>query len=56
MYVDYADGSQELYNLANDPYELLNQAKNPAYASTLSAMQARVAQLCVPPPPGSGLP
>jgi len=56
MYVDYADGSQELYDLTNDPFELVNQAKNPAFASTLSAMQARLAQLCVPPPPGSGLP
>jgi hypothetical protein len=34
----------------------VNQVKNPAFASTLSAIQARLAALCVPPPPGSGLP
>ncbi|MFL5736697.1 MAG: sulfatase [Actinomycetota bacterium] len=56
MYVDYATGSEELYDLTNDPYELQNQAGNPAFASVLSAMRARLAELCVPPPPGSGLP
>ncbi len=56
MYVDYASGSQELYDLTNDPFELNNQAKNPAFGSILTSMRARLAELCVPPPPGSGLP
>jgi N-acetylglucosamine-6-sulfatase len=56
MYVDYAGGARELYDLANDPFELNNQAKNPAFGPILTSMRTRLAKLCVPPPPGSGLP
>jgi N-acetylglucosamine-6-sulfatase len=51
-YVDYQTGEQELYDLAADPYQLQNQAGNPAYASILSSMHDRLLQLCDPPPPG----
>ena len=52
IYVEYSTGEQELYDLANDPYELQNLAGVPAYASTQSSMHARMLQLCKPPPPG----
>jgi arylsulfatase A-like enzyme len=55
-YVLYANGGRELYDLKADPLELKNQAGNPAFQPIQSALQARLAQLCVPPPPGSGLP
>jgi hypothetical protein len=32
-YVRYGDGSEELYDLVADPYELDNKAKDPSYAS-----------------------
>ncbi len=32
-YIRYADGSEELYNHDNDPYEWTNLAKDPQYAS-----------------------
>ncbi len=52
LYVKYATGEQELYDLANDPYELQNQASNPSYSSVRSTLYARMVQLCTPPPPG----
>ena len=52
MYVEYQTGEQELYDLKMDPYELTNLASDPTQASTLSALHARMVQLCSPPPPG----
>jgi len=52
IYVEYSTGEQELYDLTNDPFELQNLFGNPTYASTQSAMHARMLQLCSPPPPG----
>jgi arylsulfatase A-like enzyme len=52
LYVKYQTGEQELYDLQNDPYELQNQASNPAYSSVRSTLYARMVQLCTPPPPG----
>ncbi|MBM4265033.1 MAG: sulfatase [Deltaproteobacteria bacterium] len=37
--------TEELYDLVADPYELQNVAQNPAYASVLADMQARLAGL-----------
>lgn len=51
LYVQYATGEEELYDLAADPYELQNRASDAASASTLTARRARAHQLCVPTPP-----
>jgi arylsulfatase A-like enzyme len=37
-YVRYADGSEELYDLAQDPYELQSLAADPAAATVKAAM------------------
>jgi arylsulfatase A-like enzyme len=37
-YVKYADGSDELYDLVADPYELANATNDPSYASVKAAM------------------
>jgi hypothetical protein len=39
-YVKYADGSQELYDLVKDPYELNNAAKVPKYESVKAALRS----------------
>ncbi|HEX6843961.1 MAG TPA: sulfatase-like hydrolase/transferase [Actinomycetota bacterium] len=52
IYVRYGTGEQELYLLGTDPYELVNQAANPAYASLVASLRARAQELCVPTPPG----
>ena len=52
VYVRYATGEQELYDLRRDPYELTNVADDPAMAGTLEALKRRLAELCDPPPPG----
>jgi N-acetylglucosamine-6-sulfatase len=51
-YVRYATGEQELYLLGPDPYQLVNQAANPAYASLRQELRTRAEALCSPPPPG----
>ncbi|MDB6007427.1 MAG: betC 3, partial [Prosthecobacter sp.] len=33
-YIHYANGDEELYNEATDPYEWTNLAKDPQYAGT----------------------
>ncbi len=39
-YVKYDGGFEELFDLATDPHELGNEARNPAYASDLTALRA----------------
>jgi N-acetylglucosamine-6-sulfatase len=51
-YVVYATGEEELYDLSADRYQLTNVVDDPSYASTVTAMRARVRQLCNPTPPG----
>ena len=52
LYVSYATGEEELYDLRRDTYELSNLAGDPADAATLDALRRRLDQLCVPAPPG----
>jgi arylsulfatase A-like enzyme len=51
-YVRYGDGEEELYHLPSDPDELVNLAADPASATPLRALRARLDELCDPPPPG----
>jgi N-acetylglucosamine-6-sulfatase len=39
-YVRYGDGSEELYDLVADPYELDNKVKDPKYASDASTLRS----------------
>jgi N-acetylglucosamine-6-sulfatase len=45
VYVEYTSGERELYDLAGDPFELTNQAANPAYAPAVAALAERLATL-----------
>jgi hypothetical protein len=51
-YVRYANGQEELYDLAADPFELENVATRPAYADERLSLLQRTRQLCMPRPPG----
>jgi hypothetical protein len=44
-YIVYAQGFKEYYDLAADPYELVNRANDPAYASRVSTAQAALTAL-----------
>ncbi len=44
-YIEYADGEEELYDLASDPYELENLAGDAAHESVRAAMAQRVDEL-----------
>lgn len=44
-YVDYDTGLDELYDLTNDPFELVNEVNNPAHAAILTDLQARLSIL-----------
>ena len=52
VYIDYATGEEELYDLDNDPFQLTNMAGNRAYGDVLRAERDRLRQLCSPRPPG----
>jgi hypothetical protein len=51
-FVTYATGDRELYDLAADPYQLLNLAGAPTSARTIAQLRKSLARLCNPPPPG----
>ena len=53
MYAAYGDGSEELYLLSKDPFELDNRMGE-AQASKIRSLRRRAAVLCDPPPPGFG--
>jgi arylsulfatase A-like enzyme len=53
-YIHYADGSEELYDLANDPREWTNVAKLPANAPVLAKLRRWLPKVDVPPAPRSG--
>ena len=54
MFVRYATGEEELYDLSADPYELENLAAVPADRHVLEGRGARLRDLCSPVPPGYG--
>jgi arylsulfatase A-like enzyme len=43
-YLEWPDGSQQLYNAVTDPHEYINLAKDPRYAGTLAGMKQSLAQ------------
>ncbi len=56
LYTVYVTGDRELYDLAQDPYELTSIAGSPEAASIQADLHARLLELCDPPPPGMALP
>jgi arylsulfatase A-like enzyme len=52
LYVYYATGEEELYNLERDPGELRNRINDPALDIVRTTMQTRLKDLCKPHPPG----
>ena len=48
----YADGPEELYDLASDPFELDNLASLPEEEARLVRLRRDLDELCVPLPPG----
>lgn len=48
-YIEYGDGSQELYDHAKDPHEWTNIAKNIEYQSILKGMKALLTENYIPP-------
>jgi arylsulfatase A-like enzyme len=51
-YVLYQTREEELYDLKVDPFELQNEASNPALAGVKERLRERLARLCSPRPPG----
>jgi arylsulfatase A-like enzyme len=51
VYIDYATGEEELYDLERDPLQLTNVVANRLYADVLRAERVRLRQLCRPRPP-----
>jgi N-acetylglucosamine-6-sulfatase len=56
MYTAYADGAEELYDLAADPYQLRNLVNGRLRREARHEMRARVRELCRPAPRGLVLP
>ena len=52
-YTRYADGSEELYNLHNDPNEWTNLVQNAAYAEVIREHARWLPKVNAPPVPGS---
>jgi N-acetylglucosamine-6-sulfatase len=52
LFVHYATGEEELYDLARDPWELENLASSPDRRAELTSLRRRTKQLCRPKPPG----
>lgn len=51
-YIRYVTGEREFYDLSEDPYELVDAVDDPARASQVASLDARLDELCDPPPPG----
>jgi N-acetylglucosamine-6-sulfatase len=54
-YVQYATGEEELYEIAADPGQLVNRARNPDLRQLLVMFRQRTRALCSPPPPAMTL-
>lgn len=52
-YIRYADGSEELYDMVNDPDEWTNVASKPENAAVIADLQKWLPSMDVPPAPGS---
>jgi arylsulfatase A-like enzyme len=52
-YIHYADGTEELYDMVNDPHEWQNLAAKPQYASVIAEHKKWIPNPDVPPAPGS---
>ncbi len=52
-FIQYADGSQELYDMRADPHEFDNLATNSAYADVIEELKAWLPQVNRQPVPGS---
>lgn len=52
-YIHYADGSEELYDMQNDPLEWTNLASDAKYASVIAEHRKWLPQVDLPPAPGS---
>ena len=44
-YVEYADGSRELYDLTADPYEMQNLAREHRWEATILELRSRLSEL-----------
>ena len=52
-YIHYADGSEELYDLQNDPHEWTNLAGRPEFTAVIEEHKKWLPAIDVPPAPGS---
>ena len=52
-YIHYADASEELYDLQNDPHEWENLINHPQYAATVAEHKQWLPRVDVPPAPKS---
>ena len=56
LYVRYANGRQELYDYARDPYELTDRHAVPSMADVKRHLRRKTRLACDPPPPGYNWP
>ncbi len=52
LFTQYDTGERELYDYRHDPAELRNRVDVARHASTVTRLQAKAEQACVPLPPG----
>jgi arylsulfatase A-like enzyme len=52
-YIRYADGSEELYDMQNDPHEWTNLAGKPEFAAVIAEHKKWLPKIDEPPAPGS---
>lgn len=52
LYVRYAGGFEELYNVAVDPYFLTNLASRTVHEGTMAELRSKTMEQCSPTPPG----
>src|SRR5688572_6225763 len=55
-YAEYGNGDKELYDLAADPYQLVNKANHPAYQALQDELAQRMRNLKLPPPSSTATP